>query len=209
MNVQGNVQGNGQGRRGFTLLEVVLALSIAAAMLVITFGGLRVGLAAWQRGAHRAADLDHTRSLALLLERALEGAFPYRIDPDDGQGPRILFEGKPDRLTLVTASPPFPDAASIAFTVVSLSGEAGGLTVRQQPLPNRLELESLDPVLVDAETTGVQFRYLGEKSGSWQDRWDVAKEKTLPRAVEITLVTGTGGRLAPQALTVSIRATVP
>ena len=63
--------------------------------------------------------------------------------------------------------------------------------------------------LVDAETTGVQFRYRGEKSGSWQDRWDVAKEKTLPRAVEITLVTGTGGRLAPQALTVSIRATVP
>jgi hypothetical protein len=213
MNGQGNRQGSEpgcwQGRRGFTLLVVVLALSIAAAMLVITFGGLRVGLAAWQRGAHRAADLDHTRSLALLLERTVEGAFPYRIDPDDGQGPRILFEGQSDRLTLVTASPPFPAAASIAFTVVSLSGEAGGLTVRQQPLPNRLALESVDPVLVDAETTGVQFRYLGETLGAWQDRWDVGKEKALPRAVEITLVTGTGGRLAPQALTVSIRSTAP
>ena len=186
-----------------------MALSIAAAMLVITFGGLRVGLAAWQRGAHRAAHLDHTRSLAILLERTVEGAFPYRMDPDDGQGPRIVFEGQPDRLTLVTASPPFPDAASIAFTAVSLSGEAGGLTVRQQPLPNRLALESLDPVLVDAETTSVQFRYLGETLGAWQDRWDVAREKALPRAVEIMLVTGTGGRLAPQALTISIRATAP
>jgi len=35
-------------------------------------------------------------------------------------------------------------------------------------MPNRLALESLDPVLVDAETTGVQFRYLGETLGPWQ-----------------------------------------
>jgi type II secretory pathway component PulJ len=32
------------------LLEVIIALSIVAVLLVITFGGLRVGLAAWQRG---------------------------------------------------------------------------------------------------------------------------------------------------------------
>jgi len=32
--------------RGFTLLELLLALSIVAALLVIMFGGLRVGLAA-------------------------------------------------------------------------------------------------------------------------------------------------------------------
>jgi general secretion pathway protein J len=198
-----------RGGRGFTLLEVVLALSIVAAMLVITRGGLRVGLAAWQRGAHRAADLDHARSLVLLLERALEGAFPYRLDPGDGQGPRILFEGRPDRLTLVTLSPPLPSAATVAFTALSLSEEAGGLTLRQQPLPNRLALDGLDPVLVDAETTAVRFRYQGEKLAAWQDRWDLVKEKALPRAVEITLVTGTGGRLGLQALTVPLRATAP
>lgn len=196
-----------RGCRGFTLLEVILALSIAAAMLVITFGGLRVGLAAWQRGAHRAADLDHTRSLAVLLERALEGAFPYRVEADDGQGPRVLFEGQADRLTLVTVSPPFPAATPVAFTALSVSGEAGGLTLRQQALPNRVALDELDPVLVDAETASVRFRYLGGKSETWQDRWDVVKEKALPRAVEITLVTGPGSRLAAQALTVSIRTT--
>jgi general secretion pathway protein J len=195
------------GCRGFTLLELILALSIVAAMLVITLGGLRVGLAAWQRGAHRAADLDHTRSLAVLLERALEGAFPYRVEADDGQGPRVLFEGQTDRLTLATVSPPFPAAMPVAFTALSVSGEAGGLTLRQQALPNRVALDALEPVLVDAETAAVRFRYLGEKSEAWQERWDVVKEKALPRAVEITLITAPGSRLAPQALTVSIRAT--
>jgi hypothetical protein len=102
-----------------------------------------------------------------------------------------------------------PSAATVAFTALSLSEEAGGLTLRQQPLPNRLALDGLDPVLVDAETTAVRFRYQGEKLAAWQDRWDLVKEKALPRAVEITLVTGTGGRLGLQALTVPLRATAP
>jgi len=34
--------------RGFTLIELVLALSIVAAMLAIVFGGLRVAIRAWQ-----------------------------------------------------------------------------------------------------------------------------------------------------------------
>ena len=38
-------------QRGFTLVEVIIALTIVATLLVITFAGLRVGLAAWQRGA--------------------------------------------------------------------------------------------------------------------------------------------------------------
>lgn len=193
--------------RGFTLLEVILALGIGTAMLVITLGGLRVGLAAWQRGAHRAAGLDHTRGLAVLLDRALAGAFPYRVEADDGQGPRILFEGRSDRLTLVTVSPPFPAAIPVAFTALSLSADADGLILRQQALPNRVALDALEPVLVDAETVVVRFRYLGEKLEAWQDRWDVVKERALPRAVEITRVTRGGGGLPPQALTVSIRPT--
>ena len=35
-----------KGARGFTLLELVLALAIVGALLVIMFGGLRVALAA-------------------------------------------------------------------------------------------------------------------------------------------------------------------
>jgi hypothetical protein len=178
-------------------------------MLVIVFGGLRVGLAAWQRGEERTAKLDHTRSLTVLLERALAGAFPYRIAPEGEQEARILFEGLPDRLTFVTLSPPFPTGAPAAFTAVSLSGDAGGLALRQQILPNPVSLDRLRPVLVDAQTSGLRFRYLGQEPEAWQDAWDVGTEEGLPRAVEITLVTGAGPRAARQTLTVPIRATAP
>ena len=56
----------------------------------------------------------------------------------------------------------------------------------------------------------MRFRYLGEEPGAWQVEWDMSKEETLPRAVEITLVTGTGARSSSQpALLVPIRATAP
>lgn len=196
--------------RGFTLVELVLALSIAAAVLVIVFGGLRVGLAAWGKGEARAARLDHARGVLVLLERALDGAFPYRFVSAEQREPRILFDGRPDRVTFATLTPPFPASAPIAFTAVSLSSEATGLALRQQVLPNPLALDRLAPVLVDPETAAVRFRYLGEEPGAWQDEWDMSREETIPRAVEITLVSsaGAGGR-APQVLTVPMRAATP
>ena len=201
------------GRRtrtaGFTLLEVLLALGIVAATLAIVFGGLRVGLAAWQRGEERTAKLDHTRSLAVLLERALDGAFPYRIAPEGEREARILFEGLPDRLTFATLSPPFPTGAPAAFTAVSLSADAAGLALRQQILPNPIELDRLRPLLVDPRTSALRFRYLGREPEAWRDTWDVRTEEGLPRAVEITLVTRAGPRGVPQMLTVPMRAAAP
>jgi hypothetical protein len=59
---------------------------------------------------------------------------------------------------------------------------------------------------VDPETPAVRFRYLGEEPGAWQDEWDMSRQETLPRAVEITLVRGGG---APQVFAVPIRSVLP
>jgi len=198
----------GHTASGFTLLELIIALGIVAVLLVITFGGLRVGLAAWQRGEERAATLDHARSLVLLLERTLAGTFPYRGTLAEGEQARIIFDGQPDRLTFVTATALFRSEMPIAFTVVSLSAEAGALSLRQQPLPNQGALDRLPPVLVDPVTTAVRFRYLGPEPEAWQEQWNTSEARQLPRAVEITLLTGAGGPRVAQAFTVPIRASV-
>jgi len=192
--------------RGFTLLELILALSIVASLLVIMFGGLRVGLAAWRRGEERAAMLEHERGLADLLQRALAGAYPYRGALAEGEADRVVFAGQPDRLIFVTLSPPFPAPVPIAFTAVSVSLEAQGLALREQVMPNRGPFDRLDPVLVDKAITAVRFRYLGEEV--WQDQWDMGTEDALPRAIEIILARAAGGRnIEEQPLTVPIRVT--
>ena len=195
---------------GFTLVEILLALSIGAALLVVMFGGVRVGLAAWGRGEARAMALEHSRSLAQVLGGAVAGTYPYRASPVEGAPVSIIFDGQPDRFTFVTVSPSIPAPVPIAFTAVSVSRDDQGLAVRQLALPNFESLDRVAPVLVDSTVIAVRFRYLGEDPEAWKDRWDMTKEDSLPRAVEILLATAVGSRTVEQPpLIVPIRTLTP
>ena len=200
--------------RGFTLLELVLALSIVAVMLTILFGGLRVGLRAWQRGEERAETLERARSMNQLIEQTLAGAYAFQAQIDKNTQARILFQGDAEKVSFVTMSPPLPLLAGVAFTAVTFSMEAGaafGLAIREKALPNFDPFETVRPSLVDPTVTGIRFRYLRDPDGgSWEDTWDGAQERVLPRAVEVTLTTTINGRVLEQApITVPVRVTTP
>ena len=204
-----------RGERGFTLIELVLALTIVAVMLTILFGGLRVSLRAWQRGEERAETLQHARSETQLLEQALSGIYPFRgkLEKDSAEV-IIFFRGEARRLSFVTVSPPVPFPAPIAFTAVTLSMDAGrspGLAIREKVLPNFSPFEEVTPTLVDPTITAVRFRYLRDAdAGSWEESWDAGEERTLPQAVEVTLTATINGRVLEQSpLTVPIRVNTP
>lgn len=201
-----------RSERGFTLLELVLALSIVAAMLTVLFGGLRVSLRAWQKGDERAEALQHARSLTQLVELSLGGIHPYTGPVGAAKQITLLFDGQAERLSFVTVAPPLPSGPSIAYTAVTLSMETGsspGLAIREKALPNFDAFESVPPALMDPGITAIKFRYLRDAS-TWEETWDGAQERALPRAVEVTLTTAVNGRVQEQRpLTVPIRATAP
>jgi general secretion pathway protein J len=200
--------------RGFTLIELVLALSIVAVMLTILFGGLRVGLRAWQRGEERAEALEHARSMTQLIEQTLSGTYAFQGQVDQNTQSRILFLGEAEKVSLVTTSPPLPLPAPIAFTAVTFAMEAGaafGLAIREKALPNFDPFETVRPSLVDPTVTAIRFRYLRDsEGGSWEETWDGGEERALPRAVEVTLTTMINGRLQEQSpITVPVHVTTP
>ena len=195
--------------RGFTLLELVIALSIVGALLVIAFGGLRMAVSAWQRGDERAEVQQHTRSVTLTIARAVSAAYPYRAQRIAGEQPILLFTGEPHRIQFVTQLSPFPVSVPIAFTAVVIElreGDKPGLIVRQKVMPNHEPFEETPPVIEDEGVKGLTFSYLGDSG--WQDEWkQEGTEGTLPRAVRITIDTsGAGTSDAGPTLTVAIGA---
>lgn len=198
--------------RGFTLLEVLLALAIVAALVTIAFGGMRIALAAWRQGEDRAEAHQHVRSTALLLARAVGAAYPYRAPRGLAPEPVVLFEGAPQRLAFVTQLPPFAPAAAIAFTAVVIELEDGGqpgLVVRQRPLPNRDPFAEAEVAFRDPSVTGFQVRYLDE-AGAWQEQWKVDDERGTPRAVRLALEATLHGRaVVLPPLTVNLRTAPP
>jgi general secretion pathway protein J len=195
--------------RGFTLLEVLIALSIVGLLLTIAFGGFRVAMAAWRQGEDRAEAHQHVRAVAFTLSRALGAAYPYRATR--GQSPEavVLFAGAEQRLEFVTQAPPLPLPAPTAFTAVVIALEEGderGLVVRERALPNRDPFTEGAVVMRDPGVTSLAFKFLTEE-GDWVDAWDGQDAKTIPRAVQLRLgVTVAGRAQALPPISVTLRA---
>ena len=193
---------------GFTLLELLIALSIVAVLLAIAFGGLRMGIVAWTRGEDRAELQQRARGLSQILVRTVGGAYPYQVVLESAEK-RMLFSGAEHRVELVTQSPGLPSGVPAAFTavVIALEDDAQGraLVVRQRVLPNREPFKDATIALRDSTVQGLELRYLSAE-GSWSDTWDVATEKKLPSAIRIRVSTLRGDRLEPSPpVTVSLR----
>jgi len=196
--------------QGFTLLELLIALSIVGALLAIAFGGLRVALGAWGRGEDRAEFNQHARGITQIVARAVGAAYPYRGPLGEAPERRLLFNGEEARIQFVTRAAPLVGDVPAAFTAVVIAVETdiqGGraLVVRQRILPNREPFTRAEVVLRDPAIQGLELSYL-RPEGAWVDTWDAEAERALPAGVRIKLATAQGGRLAPlPSLTVSLR----
>lgn len=179
---------------GFTLLEVLIALSIVGLLLTIAFGGLRVAMAAWRQGEDRAEAHQHVRAVSYTLSRALGAAYPYRATRGLSPEVVVLFGGAESRLEFVTQAAPLPLQVPVAFTavVIALEDEAG-LIVRERMLPNRDPFTEGTVVMRDPSVTSLAFKFLTE-DGDWVDTWDGQEAKTIPRAIQLRLGVTLNGR---------------
>src|SRR5262245_31727193 len=87
---------------GFTLIEVIISLTVMAAITAIAFTGLSIGLDSWDRGTKHIERLDEQSMVERLLERQLELAYPTlrRVKIEDK--PFVLFRGSRDRIDFVS-----------------------------------------------------------------------------------------------------------
>jgi prepilin-type N-terminal cleavage/methylation domain-containing protein len=196
--------------RGFTLVELLIALAIVGLLLTIAFSGLRVALAAWTRGEDRAEAHQHVRAIAFTMARALGAAYPYRAAKSEAPEVVMLFNGAAQRLEFVTQAPPLPLRTPVAFTAVVISLESGdeqGLVVRERPLPNRDPFTKGEIVMRDPSVTSLTFKFQNEDS-EWVETWDGQEMKAIPQGVQLSVGTTVNGRtqtLPP--ISVSLRVT--
>lgn len=195
--------------RGFTLLEVLIAISIVGALLVIAFGGMRVAMAAWRQGETRVEAHQHIRAVAYTVTRALGAAYPYRAATGTSPELVVMFDATDKKLEFVTQSPPLPLQAPIAFTAVGIALEEGdepGLVIRERALPNRDPFTQGTVVMRDPSVTSLAFSFLNE-DGTWVDTWSGQETKTIPQAIQLRLgVTLNGRAQTMPPMTVTLRA---
>lgn len=184
--------------QGFTLVEVMLAVSILAVVVLLATAALRVGLRAWEVGQRRVDLQQEGRALVELVSEALAGASPYQGRLGSSPERVVLFEGEPEEVRFVTSSPPLAlDAPAAPFHAVVL-GRTGhdALRLIERLVPSDEPFAPGPEHVLSRSVTRFTLAYRDE-SGAWQERWDAREAGGLPAAVRFELAVGGLVRAAP------------
>src|SRR5260370_40855170 len=69
---------------GFTLLEVLVSLTIMALITSVAFAGLSIGIDSWHRGSRKIDDLDHRFAIERVVQQQIAMAdHIFRGDRDN------------------------------------------------------------------------------------------------------------------------------
>lgn len=177
-----------QSARGFTLLELILAMALTALLLGMLSAGVYAVVNDWQDETSEL-DLALDKTLVLLqLERALTGAFPHTYINDEFER-HVYFEGADNALDFVSAVSPQRKAGLTAWR---LYNDDDGLMLKLTPAfadnPGA-RLEDLESSLL-LRGYRASYRYLLQRNPEekeWLDEWNGGEQQSLPLAVHIVL----------------------
>jgi len=185
-------------RRGFTLLEIMIAVTILAIIMVTVYGVVARALYAKNHSEERADLYASGREAVLRVADELEGALP----PTAGRN--IGFVGIPGTDRVPTDSVQFDivthrlygaaetrgGRALVSYSLDPVKDTPNLFALRRQeqlltePIPEDVNGDTADnpdaappaPAVSAAyvldQVAGLRFRYLNPQTGEWVDSWD-------------------------------------
>ncbi len=168
--------------RGFTLLEVLIALGLISLIMVVLFSSLRTASRAWDAVDRAVYRLDEARRAQRFLNDRLSRALMLRLKT--GHGNPVAFDGDEEHLRFVTPLFEFLEFGGIYAVDLHYKPEGKALMLRftpfdpTRPLEQQLEEAQEDTMLEQVES--LRFAYL-DKRGDWQARWRHPRPPTRVR----------------------------
>jgi general secretion pathway protein J len=192
---------------GFTLLELLVALTIASFVAAAMLSALRIGARAERSASTRLLDEEAVALSYDFLREEIAGARPAQTDAGSRPGSRaaVLFDGAPDRISFV--APIAAGGAAPGLHSVTIGAEVGGggvsIVLRAVPRAGGGAGAPLTPLL--SRLRSVEFSYFGDLGGAgpaWSPAWSGGGG--LPILVRLHAVSA-DGRPLPE-LVVAVRA---
>lgn len=190
-------------RRGFTLIELILAITIFSMVVGVLFSAFQVGISAWQGGERDIVFYQSMRAVTELVFREITCTHPYTITPgttDTGESFSAFF-GTSDSLLFVTNATLQNRISGLSLIELWVDDENGLMlaeapalfTSYEEMLSVNLRTDDYAEVLSEW-VKKITFRYFEREDeddeGTWQEQWDPrnSEDYDLPVMVEVTLL---------------------
>jgi type II secretion system protein J len=180
-------------RRGFTLIEIMMAMAIFGLVLAAIYASWTLIIKSAQLGLEASARIQRERIALRTIEEALGCVRSFQADAQHYGF--VAENGDGGMLSFVAQLPEsFPRGGRFGdFDVrrVSFSLESGGeaqsqLVLRQNPILMEMDQDERDHPLVLAKGVDkLEFEFWDDRKKDWVDDWTATNQ--LPKMIKLTL----------------------
>jgi general secretion pathway protein J len=175
--------------KGFTLLEMVIAITLVAMIIVVAMGAMRLGYRSVASGEKKIENLERFRASFAIIDAQVQSAAPLTYDSMGAKRP--YFEGGRDFLRMTTNYSIWGGRKGHVIAEYRVqTGEDGKVIL--------FASESMVGTAYKQVTTlfrgldRIYFEYFSqetaEEAGQWVDQW--TDETKTPHKVRVSLVSG-------------------
>lgn len=196
---------------GFSLVELLLALTLMSMLLALAYGGLRASTRATDRGQTILEDSSRIRMAHQFVRKQLNQMIPLAFEVSEDGAERSVFQGEPRRIRFVAPMPGYlgfggPQVQELAI----VRGDEGLDLVLWHALLQGFEEDYLyerDPIPLIEDIERAEFSFLmrdeeGELAG-WVSQWE--DTAILPESVALDIEFGDDVYIQWPLLTASVR----
>ncbi|GAB6140494.1 prepilin-type N-terminal cleavage/methylation domain-containing protein [Methylosoma difficile] len=184
---------------GFTLMEVLIGMTLLSIMVVLLFASLKTGADSWEKGERKIANVNETAVVYQFFKRHLATAEPLtnNLEPSES---KFAFQGGRHRLSFVSAFPASAAKTGLQlFTIERKEDEDSRylqvkLTPFIAPAKKGPAIPSEEVILLN-HVDDISLSYFGTdlvtgNGYTWQDEW--LDKVELPRLVKINITMANG-----------------
>lgn len=190
--------------RGFSLIEVLIALTLFAILMAMLSSGVRLGSRIQASGSEQIDEWSQIAAVQRFLRAELattQLARPAQVARAAvNNEPYVIFDGEPDRVAFVGLLPDqFLVGGLQAITLAPVQGRSGAELraswqlyadgpVKAEPAARADTIGPNEAVLLE-QVSDVEFSYFGQRDplrpAEWGDRWEVPNR--LPALVRLRM----------------------
>lgn len=181
-------------RNGFTLIEVLIAMTLLGVMVILLFSSLRIAAQSWNAGEQKMAAVNQKAVTYQFFKRHLTAIRPvptlttesaYALDVTS------VFQGFPQSIRFAAGLP--ASSARKGLQIFSIAPDPENSSILLVTLtPYRLteaDPEPVKPEVLLENIAGLKFAYFGRieefAEPQWHEEWTVADR--LPSLIKVSI----------------------
>ncbi len=173
--------------RGFTLLELLISITMLAVITGIMGWSLNMAHRTLEKGEKKIQNLERRKASFSLVESQISSMMPYQYTDDEGQK-KYYFSGNKEKMMFASNYSLWRGTRGNTFVAYDAQTNEQGkkyLRITEQTIG----LQTKDESILFDNCTNISFEYFLKNAfeeGKWIEEWP-ADEKAIPEKIKINV----------------------